>query len=277
MLQLASGYEVLGTCRRIKESVPDRFLPREMLVEGIHANDLPSVIRCISKVEPDTIVNCIGIVKQSNLAHSPVPSILINSLFPHQLAEICNERQIRVIHFSTDCVFSGRKGRYGLNDFHDAEDLYGRTKSLGELNETEGVTIRSSIIGRELESSNGLLEWLASNKGKKVHGFTKAIFSGFTTHEMANIVKSILAHPQLRGTYQVASTPISKFDLICAVATHLGLDVAIEPYADFHCDRSLDGSLFECETGYEPPSWKRMIEDMAKDWYAYDELRGGFR
>ena len=276
LLQLIRRYEVSGTCRTIKETIPDSFLPRKSLIEGVDANDFSSVSRCIVETDPDAVINCIGIIKQSSLAKSHVPSILINSLFPHQLAELCVEHGIRVLHFSTDCVFSGKKGGYGLYDEHDAKDLYGRTKSLGELDENEGVTIRSSIIGRELDSSHGLMEWLVSNRGKTVRGFSSAIFSGFTTHEMANIVEIVLNRPDLKGIQQVASTPISKFDLITMISRSLQLNVTVEPYSDFRCDRSLNGSEFELGTGYRPPSWEPMIGAMAKDWYAYDELRRRF-
>jgi dTDP-4-dehydrorhamnose reductase len=276
LLQLTKRHDVNGTCRRIKEAIPDSFLPRELLIEGVDANIFASVAGCVSKTDPDAVVNCIGIVKQSYLAGSPVPSIIINSLFPHQLAGLCAERGIRVLHFSTDCVFSGKKGNYGLDDLHDAVDLYGKTKSLGELDRTEGVTIRSSIIGRELDSSNGLLEWFASQRGKKVRGFTNAIFSGFTTNEMANVVESVLDKTGLGGVYQVASAPISKFDLLVLVKKILDLNVVVEPHSNFYCNRSLDGTRFEVEAGYAPPSWENMIGAIAKDWCVYDELRMGF-
>jgi dTDP-4-dehydrorhamnose reductase len=277
LLQLASKYEVLGSCRRIKEWVPDSFLPRRLLIEGVEATCFDTVKQCTLDFDPDVVVNCIGIVKQSSLAKSPVPSILINSLFPHQLAELCADRRIRTIHFSTDCVFSGSKGNYGLGAIHDAIDLYGRSKSLGELSESEGITIRSSIVGRELDSSHGLLEWLASNHGKKVRGFTNAIFSGFTTHEMANIVDLVITRNELKGVHQVASTPISKFDLLSLLVNMLKLEIEIDPFPDFYCDRSLDGHEFEAKYGYEAPTWKCMIDTIAKDWYAYDDLKKGFK
>jgi len=273
LLQLAHKHDVKGTCRRINERIPDNFLPRDLLFEGVDATGMQSVANCFSRFEPDVAVNCIGIVKQSELAKSPVPSITINSLFPHLVAELCAENGIRLVHFSTDCVFSGTKGNYRLSDPHDAQDLYGRTKSLGELDEKEGFTIRSSIVGRELESSHGLVEWLVSNRGKKVKGFTKAIFTGLTTHEMANVVGTILERPGLRGVRQVASEAISKFDLLSLIAKELALGIKVEPYPEYFCDRSLDGSLFQKETGYVAPAWKDMIASMAKDWSSYDAMK----
>jgi len=220
------------------------------------------------------IVNCIGIVKQDAAAKDPIPSIAINSLFPHQVAAMCARNNVRLIHISTDCVFSGRGGNYRENDSPDADDLYGRTKLLGEVTEYDSLTIRTSIIGRELRSRYGLLEWFLAQNGKTIRGFTRAIFSGFTTRALAQVLGDIIERrPALRGLWHVASVPISKFDLLSLIKSVYDVKISIEPDAAFVCDRSLNGDRFREATGFTPPSWPDMIRDMHDDStpYAKDE------
>lgn len=233
--------------------------------EGVEAADFASLERIIARVRPDVVVNCVGIIKQLKEAKCPIPSITLNSLLPHRLAEICRGTDARLVLFSTDCVFSGRKGFYREADFADADDLYGRTKYLGEVADQEHViTLRSSIIGRELGTSHSLLDWFLAQRGRTVRGFRRAIYSGFTTIEMARIVEHALVHtPRLHGLWQVASAPISKHDLLQLVREKFQVKIGIEPYDDFHCDRSLDGSRFNAVVGYTPPEWSEMIDELA--------------
>ena len=241
---------------------------------GVRADDIPSVDGVLAAVQPDVVVNCIGIVKQDAAAKDPIPSIAINSLFPHQVAAMCARNNVRLIHISTDCVFSGRGGNYRENDSPDADDLYGRTKLLGEVTEYDSLTIRTSIIGRELRSRYGLLEWFLAQNGKTIRGFTRAIFSGFTTRALAQVLGDIIERrPALRGLWHVASVPISKFDLLSLIKSVYDVKIAIEPDAAFVCDRSLNGDRFREATGFTPPSWPDMIRDMHDDStpYAKDE------
>lgn len=242
---------------------------------GVRADDIPSVDGLLAAVHPDVVINCIGIVKQDAAAKDPIPSIAINSLFPHQVAAMCARSNARLIHISTDCVFSGRGGNYRENDIPDAEDLYGRTKLLGEVTEYDSLTIRTSIIGRELRSRYGLLEWFLAQNGKTVRGFTRAIFSGFTTRALARILGDIIERrPALHGLWHVASVPISKFDLLSLIKSVYDVNIAIEPDPAFVCDRSLNGDRFREATGFTPPSWPDMIRDMHDDStpYAKDEI-----
>lgn len=271
MVELSRNHDVFGTCRVIRnDAAAESILPSRRLIPRVFAEDIASVRAALDTIGPDVVVNCVGIVKQLKEANEPILAIYVNALFPHKLAQICAGRA-RLVHFSTDCVFSGKKGGYATGDLHDATDLYGRTKSLGELNGEGCITIRSSIVGRELGSGNGLIEWFIGQRGRTVKGYTNAIYSGFTTKEMSRIVELALkTQPELSGVWQVASKPISKFDLLGIVKSKLAVQVDIVPDDTFRCDRSLDGSRFNERTGYSPPSWEAMIEEMAAESDQYE-------
>jgi dTDP-4-dehydrorhamnose reductase len=241
---------------------------------GVDALDFDAVVRTFARVKPDAVINCIGIVKQLKEAKDPLVSIAINSLFPHRLAELCVATGARLLHMSTDCVFSGRKGNYVEDDIPDPEDLYGRTKLLGEVSREGCLTVRTSIFGRDFLKQSALLEWFLSNRGGQVRGYVNAIYSGFPTQVLARIMGDLIAdHADLWGLYHVSSEPISKYDLLVEIRDVLGLDIDVEPYGDFHCDRSLDSSRFWTETGYPVPSWEEMIAELAQDSTPYDEWR----
>jgi dTDP-4-dehydrorhamnose reductase len=231
---------------------------------GIDARQADTLLQIIASFRPEAVVNAIGIVKQRSEAKEVIPSLEINSLLPHRLAQACRPIGARLVHLSTDCVFTGRKGHYRETDVPDAEDLYGRTKLLGEVSEPHCITLRTSMIGPELSRKSGLLEWFLSQKGQTVKGFTKAIFSGFPTVELARIIEQVLLKaPSLHGIYHVASEAISKYDLLTLIRDRLHLPVTIERDSTFECDRSLDASQFRKETGYSPPPWDVMIDHMA--------------
>ena len=243
----------------------------------VSAQDFDGVVRALAVARPDVVVNCIGIVKQDAAAKDPYQSINVNALFPHRLAQACRASGARLIHLSTDCVFTGRGGDYKETDTSDAEDLYGRTKWLGEVDYERCLTIRTSMIGRELQGAHGLVEWFLSQRGKTVRGFKRAVFSGFTTEALASIIGDIIAnHEDLRGVWHVAAEPINKFDLLMLVKQAFSLDIEIEPDETFICDRSLDGSRFRRETGFAPTHWPEMIERMARDATPYEEMRNNY-
>jgi dTDP-4-dehydrorhamnose reductase len=211
------GHETWVTLRRSGAEFSRRGLFGDGRVfTGVDAMDFPTVARVLREFRPDVVLNCVGIIKQLKEATSPIPSLTINALLPHRLAEVCGEIGARLVLFSTDCVFSGRRGQYGEADAADAEDLYGRTKYLGEVGQLPHVfTLRSSIIGRELRTAHSLVDWFLAQRGPRVRGYRRAIYTGFTTLEMARIVERILTrHQDLAGLWQVASAPISKFDLL---------------------------------------------------------------
>lgn len=244
------------------------------MIGEVSAEDIDSVERAFAATKPDVVVNCIGIVKQDPSAKDPIASSAVNSLFPHRLVELCRRSGARLIHLSTDCVFSGRKGNYSENDVPDAEDLYGRTKLIGEIADAGCLTIRTSMIGRELKGSHGLLEWFLSQCDGRVSGFKRAIFSGFTTQALAEVIgKIIVEQSELSGIWHVAAEPISKFDLLRLVKQTYGLAIEIDPDETFACDRSLDSSRFRAITGFQPPAWPEMIQRLHDDRTAYDEIR----
>ncbi len=246
----------------------------ERLVGGVDAADFDTIVRTLAMVQPDVVINGIGIIKQLPTAQDPIVSLSINALFPHRLANLCRAAGVRLIHISTDCVFSGRKGMYTEEDISDAEDLYGRTKFLGEVGAPGCLTLRTSIIGRELRTTSGLVEWFLSNRGGSVRGYTEAIYSGFTTLALANIMADILEqYPDLSGVYQVSSAPINKYDLLCLIRNTYDLPIEIEAYAGVQIDRSLDSSRLHKLTGFTPPAWSDMIRDMAADKTPYEQWR----
>lgn len=246
----------------------------ERAVGGVSAQDFDSVVRAFARVRPAAVVNCVGIVKQDAAAKDPLTSIAVNALFPHRLAALCQAGGARLIHLSTDCVFSGRAGNYSEADAQDAGDLYGRTKLLGEVAGEGCLTLRTSMIGRELAGAHGLVEWFLAQRGGRVRGFRRAVFSGFTTGALSGIISGVIAdQPNLSGVWHVAAAPINKFDLLTLVKQTYGLEVEIEPDEAFVCDRSLDGGRFREATGFRPAPWPEMIERMRRDETPYEDIR----
>ena len=272
---LGKQFDVVGTVRGSFEPYARYGIyDRDRLIGGIDAQDFDSVIRAVAEARPDTVINCIGIIKQLPSAHDPVLSISVNSLFPQRLGRLCQAAQARLMHISTDCVFNGRKGMYTEDDPSDAEDLYGRTKYLGEVSGSNCLTLRTSIIGRELATTSGLVEWFLSNDGGKVRGYTNAIYSGFTTNALSHVIADLIdSKSDLSGLYQVSSDPINKFELLRLLRKAYEVNLEIEPYADLAIDRSLDSTRFRELTGFAPPSWAEMITDMASDNTPYQEWR----
>lgn len=239
---------------------------KEKTIEGVDAQNFASVKAAIETVKPDAVVNAIGIIKQLPSAKNTIVTLEVNSIFPHKLAELAKPNGFRLIGISTDCVFSGRKGNYSEADISDAEDLYGKSKNLGEVVGENCLTLRTSIIGPELETAHSLLEWFLSNRGGKVKGFTKAIYSGFPTVVLADILADILEnHPELEGLYHVSSEPINKYDLLKLIDKYYRSNIEIEPDDDFKIDRSLNSDKFRSLAGFKPASWESMIEKMALD------------
>jgi dTDP-4-dehydrorhamnose reductase len=241
-----------------------RFFEEGTAFYGIDARQVDGLLQVIADFRPEAVVNAIGIVKQRSEAKEVIPSLEINSLLPHRLALVCRTVGARLVHVSTDCVFSGRKGNYCETDFSDADDLYGRTKFLGEVSESHCLTLRTSMIGPELSRKTGLLEWFLAQRGQAVKGFSKAIFSGLPTSELARVVERVLVDvPTVHGLYHVAAQPINKYDLLTLIRDRLHLPITIERDSIFERDRSLDASRFHRDTGYSPPTWEVMIDDMA--------------
>lgn len=276
LLQILSRqFPVTGTIRNdVTKYRNYPALNPDLLKGHIDVDDISTVEKTIWECKPDVVINCIGIVKQLPAAHDPLSSIAINALFPHQLAQICRKRGARLIHISTDCVFSGKKGYYKENDFADADDLYGRTKYLGEVDYEGALTLRTSIIGRELGSSHGLIEWFLGQEGGAVSGYTNAIFSGLTTNAFSDVIATIITdYPEMRGVWHIASEPISKYDLLKLVKTVYNLSMEIQSDNSVVIDRSLNGDKLRENTNIIIPSWQTMIEQMHLDPTPYGVTR----
>ena len=255
-------FSVRGTvrCARAAESLPEAF--RDLLIVGTDVENFDSLSQGIALAKPDVVINCVGVVKQLAEADDPLAAIPINSLLPHRLARLCALARARLVHISTDCVFSGGKGLYLESDPPDANDLYGRSKLLGEVDYPNAVTLRTSIIGHELQGARSLVGWFLAQQGI-VKGFTNAIFSGLPTVELARIVRDhVLSNPELHGLYHVAAQPITKYDLLRLVASTYGKDIQIVPDESLRIDRSLNGNRFNQATGYSPAAWPDLIHAM---------------
>ncbi|APX85573.1 NAD(P)-dependent oxidoreductase [Methylorubrum extorquens] len=241
---------------------------------GIDVENTDALAGFLRDVRPDVILNCIGVVKQLASAEDPLVAIPINAILPHRLARLADLVGARLIHVSTDCVFTGRKSSYRESDAPDAEDLYGRSKLLGEVDYPNAVTLRTSIIGREIGSRNGLVEWFLSQSGS-VRGYRRAIFSGLTTDELVRVIADrVLPNPSLRGVYHVSVDPISKFDLLGIVRDVYGVGIEIEPDDAVAIDRSLNSDRFRAATGYVPPSWPDLIRNMRRfDEESFSQVR----
>jgi dTDP-4-dehydrorhamnose reductase len=272
---LQSQYDVYSLVRTWKSSYERYGIFRpERTIVGIDMSDQDALIAALARIKPDVMVNCVGIIKQLPTAKDPIVSITVNSLLPHRLAALARLVGSRFFHISTDCVFDGVKGNYSEADHSNATDLYGRSKHLGEVDQEGSLTLRTSIIGRELSTTSGLIEWFLSQRGQKVKGFQRAIYSGLTTLQLSRVMARIIEqHPRLSGLYQVASAPINKFALLQLVRQQMKLAIDIEADEDFVIDRSLNGQRFTQATGIEIPDWPTMIADMCNDATPYEALR----
>lgn len=257
-----TDHDVIGVVRSARSVSSLTREPRGQIVEGGDVENLDALVRVFDKHRPTIVVNCIGLVKQLDDAKNPLAAIPINSVLPHRLARLCSLSDARLIHLSTDCVFSGDKGLYVESDLPDARDVYGRTKLLGEVDYPNALTLRTSIIGHELSGAHSLISWFLAQKGA-VRGFSKAIFSGFPTVEIARIIDAyVIPLPELSGLYHLSAAPIDKFNLLKLVAETYTKDIRIDEDPSLVIDRSLDSSRFRAATGFQPDDWPTLVKRM---------------
>lgn len=242
---------------------------QKYIISNVDVLNLDSLIKTFSMVKPEIVLNCVGIIKQLSASFDAALSIELNALFPHRLAELSRAANARMIHFSTDCVFSGQKGSYLESDLSDAEDIYGKTKFLGEvINLPHCLTLRTSCIGHEIQGYHGLVEWFLTQE-RRANGYTGAIYSGVPTVELAKILAEIvIPNRKLSGLYHVSSEPITKYDLLTMVAKKYSKKIEIVPDDSVQIDRTLNSSKFRRKTGYSPPSWKVLVEKMHKHYFS---------
>lgn len=242
--------------------------------ENINVQDFSKVSNCLRELLPDIVINAVGVIKQKSNSRDVVNNLEINSIFPHKVAQITREIGARFITFGTDCIFDGKKGNYKEKDSPNSTDLYGQSKFWGEVSEKNCLTLRTSIIGREIESKRSLVEWFLNNRGGTVRGFSNAIYSGFPTIIIAEILLDIIEnHQKLEGVYHLSSDPINKFDLLNLINTKQKLGIEIERFEDLRIDRSLDSTKFRRETKYISDNWETLIEKMFNDPTPYENWR----
>ncbi len=255
-------YEVFGTIRGSKIPTELENLKKNIICE-IDAEHTDEIAKVLAIYKPSIVINCVGVVKQLAESNDPLICMPINSLLPHKLNRLCKLQNVRLIHISTDCVFDGERGMYLESDWPNARDLYGRTKLLGEVVSDNSITLRTSIIGHEIGSSQSLLEWFLRQTGDSVNGYSKAIFSGLPTVELARVIHDyVICEPSLNGLYHVSSDPINKYELLKLIAKEYSKEIEISKEDSIIIDRSLDSSKFREATNYQPSSWKEMVAKM---------------
>lgn len=259
--------QVYGTVRKPQGSYRKYLvLDEEKLFFNVDVSRFLELEKLLDLEKPDWVINCVGLTLRKPDLEDMTKCIEVNSMLPHRLQIWAQKNDAKIIHFSTDCVFDGKKGRYTELDIPTAEDLYGKSKFLGEISGPAALTLRLSIIGRELEGKTELVEWFLSQNGQTVRGFTKAIYSGMTTIQVAKEVERIIAkHPNLNGLFQVSAPPISKYDLLQLLKEKFHLNIQIEKFEDYKADKSLLCDNYQEKTGFVPPKWEDMIQELAQD------------
>lgn len=244
------------------------------VIDNLDLADIKKLNNVLDELNPDVIVNCAGVTIRSKEGENVIASININALLPHYLLNWCKKKSARVIHFSTVCVFDGATGGYVEESLPNAQDLYGRTKMLGDLLDEQAITLRSSFIGREIEGKAELLEWFLSQRSKQIKGYRQAIFTGVTTKVMVDITKDLIQEfPKLSGLFHIASEKLSKYELLLLMKEAFRINIDIAPDDNFICKRDLVDTKFKETTGFLCPTWKDMMADIAKDPTLYDSWR----
>jgi dTDP-4-dehydrorhamnose reductase len=262
VLSEIDNWEVFGTVRT--EESKRFFHPKHAknLIVGCEVTNYNDLVKVFNEINPQVVINCISLSKELLKSADPLRMIPIYSLLPHQLAMLCKNFGARLVQMSTDGVFSGKKGDYTESDPSDAQDIYGSTKYIGEVHEPHAITIRTSIIGHELQSKNGLVEWFLSQEEQCVC-FSRAIFSGFPAVVLAQIIRDIIIpNTDLNGVHHVASSPISKCDLLRLIAKVYGKKIKLITNDKVEINRSLNAEYFRIATGYRPPDWQSLVKLM---------------
>lgn len=247
-------------------------VPSDRIIPHFNALESKDLDAAFTIVKPDVVINAIGLVKQNDKILQDDLADQINVRLPGRLAHKSEIAGARLIHLSTDCVFSGMRGQYSESDPPDATDTYGMTKSKGEVALGDALIIRTSYIGRELRHFYGLLEWLRKQPPGEVPGYRNATWSGFPTVIFARILQEIVTQaPQLQGTYHLASVPLSKFELLQGITNAVQGPWTITPVELPIIDLSLNGAKFIRDTQITVPSWSEMYAELALDSQLHDE------
>ena len=272
LLQVASAdHDVFGTVRTPVAGLASLAgLPDDRILPGV--NVAAPIEAVLERVRPDAVINCTGVLKPTTADIFVEDAIEVNALAPHRLARACAVAGIRFVQVSTDCVFAGLRGGYRESDPTDATDIYGRTKALGEVTFGNAVTIRTSIIGRQLSGDRGLVEWFLARRHQVVSGFTQAWFSGLTTAEFSRVLVRV-ATGTVTGLCHVAGPRICKHDLVSKLNEAFLIGAEIHRVDQPRIDRTLDGASFAAATGYLAPSWDAMLAELTSDPTPYATWR----
>jgi len=257
---------VFGSKRIQNCKLENNGLEKPFVFEIEDISDWGQVEKALVETKPDFIVNAVGVTTRKPEILNLEKALEVNSFFPRRLLKWAQTNNSRIIHLSTDCVFDGGVGQYSELSQPSAKDIYGKTKFLGEIEGSNALTLRFSCIGRELVSHTELLDWFLSQRGKTIKGYSGAMYSGLTSTVIAKeICRVIEKFPNLEGTYQLSSEPISKYDLLCLAKTHFKLDVEIEKFDNYVSDKTLICDKYKKATGFQPASWDEMMKELASD------------
>ena len=253
------NFKVRGSCRSLTQQI-NKY--KKFIDLNCDVKNLEMINKKLVKYKPDLVINCAGVVKQKiGKNFDEKNTFYVNSIFPHELYKISSKIKSRLIHFSTDCVFDGKKGNYNENFLPNSTDLYGLSKILGEVNYKNSLTLRTSIIGHEFNNKFGLLEWFLSQK-KKCDGFSECYFSGFPTIEIYLILLKIIKNKRLFGIYHLSSQKISKFQLLSLISKIYKFKISIRKNINLQIDRSLNSNKIKKIIDYKSPPWSKLIKNM---------------
>lgn len=270
-----SRAQVFGTVRKNKDHYKKLGLPQtQNLIDGVDVADFKKLNLLLDEVKPTVVINCVGLTLRKKDLGDIEKCYHLNAMLPQFVGQWCNTHKAKLFHFSTDCVFDGKKGAaYAESDLPTAFDHYGISKYLGEAQTGVNLTMRLSIVGRELENRTELFEWIFAQANGSANGFSSAKYTGLTTGFVANEVIRVLEnYPELSGLYQVSSEVITKYEIMDKLNKKFNLGIQIEKNGDYVVDKSLDCSRYQKATGFVQPSWNQMIDDLYLDREFYENL-----
>ena len=248
------------------------FFHTDKVIPEVNMLDFGQIEHIINQLNPDYIINCLRVATHGDETAPPLQTITVNSLLPHQLAEVAKKNGARMIHFSSDCVFNGKQGMYTEEDPPNATHIYGQTRLLGEVFADNVLVLRGSVIGRELIQHSSLLDWFLRQQGSEINGFTHAIYSGLSSVETVRVVQMIISiKPSLTGLYHIASKPINKYNLLKLAQKNFGIKVTIHKQNKYFVNRSLAAEKIKYALGYVAPSWSSMMKELAEENEQYNK------
>jgi len=251
--------EVYGTTRKLKSFKNYNKFNYKLI--KLDVSNFSNLERCIKRIKPDYVINCIGIIKQKISSKMKKNIILINSILPNFLNFLSFKNNLNLILISTDCVFNGKSGNYDEKKKPNALDIYGLSKSRGEVLSANSLILRTSIIGHELSTNLSLMDWFLKSNGS-VQGYKKAFFSGVTTLELSKLIEKILFKKFENGLFNIGGDKISKFDLLLKIKEIYGKNIDIYSTNNFKIDRSLNSFKFYNNFKFKKKSWKNMLKEL---------------